>query len=846
MFWCDISTEVKAPHRRGNWNPFGVVFLVLWSLLSPSFGVPWLMQELDTESDRGRFPAVAIDTYGRVHVAYEDYARGRIKSCHWTGNTWQTTVVCESGKSPSVAIDSRNVPHIAYWIRNASEGSSHVGYASWNGTSWSNEIVGSGGADLAVSLVLDGNDRPHIAYVSAGDLIHAVWDGSGWIRSIVDATDTVRDLSLALDKAGRPRISYRRGPQNGVAGLYFSAWNGTAWEQSVVDRNGETGYANRLAIDRSGTPHIAYISGSSREVRYAIWSGSAWTLENISPDDEVMPSFLTTVSLAIDGEERPHIVYNETTSGSLFKHARKSSGGWVVEQIKYLGEYGKSCALAFDRTGKPHAAAYYSNSADEGKLFYFTSSPEWNLSTVDSDGSVGALPSIAVDSLRQPRIAYIEKASNLKYAEREGGEWKSSFVDSSGKVLYRRLSLQLTDDDKSRISYTMRGSDQNSYRIGYATVSGSSWNIAQIVPHSGFNGSETSLALTDSGAPFISYSVGTVGVFVTKRPGSIWQTEQVASLYSPGGSAIALNDLDQPRVSYFDRNAYTLMSAATTTTGWSTGTVAEFYASSGETAIAVDSAGARHIGFAGSRGAYYAWEAGGSWVVEPINTSGASGPVSLQFDSSWRPHMAFFNNWSYELVYAFSNGSRWAQVPFDRTRGDGKQIALAVDTLGLPHIAFYDPSTLDLRYGTTEASYDVWRARHFEADESHSAPLDDKDGDGCNNLLEYAFDTDPRFASRKRLPWTRVLPDTKRLAVQIPYDPGKTDLILEIQFSSDLQVWTMAARIDRGRAPEKIGAFTLTTIGSGIYKIVTVEDSLSSDSTTTRFARVKVTQSSQR
>lgn len=48
--------------------------------------------------------------------------------------------------------------------------------------------------------------------------------------------------------------------------------------------------------------------------------------------------------------------------------------------------------------------------------------------------------------------------------------------------------------------------------------------------------------------------------------------------------------------------------------------------------------------------------------------------------------------------------------------------------------------------GSTAITYEDWQALHFTAGEANSGRLEDADGDGINNLLEYAFGTDPRGA----------------------------------------------------------------------------------------------------
>ncbi len=57
-----------------------------------------------------------------------------------------------------------------------------------------------------------------------------------------------------------------------------------------------------IALDSGGIPHIAY-SGYQGQLKYASWTGSAWTLENLG----VGGSGQEFLSLAIDSGNVPHI-----------------------------------------------------------------------------------------------------------------------------------------------------------------------------------------------------------------------------------------------------------------------------------------------------------------------------------------------------------------------------------------------------------------------------------------------------------------------------------------------------------------------------------------------------------
>jgi len=57
-------------------------------------------------------------------------------------------------------------------------------------------------------VVLDGQDRPHLAYTSLDDnaVKYAYWDGDGWIR--IPIQDYAYHSSLALGSDGHPHVAY--------------------------------------------------------------------------------------------------------------------------------------------------------------------------------------------------------------------------------------------------------------------------------------------------------------------------------------------------------------------------------------------------------------------------------------------------------------------------------------------------------------------------------------------------------------------------------------------------------------------------------------------------------------
>jgi len=60
-----------------------------------------------------------------------------------------------------------------------------------------------------------------------------------------------------------------------------------------------------LSLDSNGYPHILYYdTASTKKLKYAKWDGNAWQIETLLSDETV-----TIISLVIDSNNIPHIAY---------------------------------------------------------------------------------------------------------------------------------------------------------------------------------------------------------------------------------------------------------------------------------------------------------------------------------------------------------------------------------------------------------------------------------------------------------------------------------------------------------------------------------------------------------
>jgi len=331
----------------------------------------WNIETVLPVGSVGEYPSIAVDNNGNPHISYLDYNDGYVKYAYKSGTTWSIEnvgyvanlngIIANGGLS-SIALDAANNPHITYF----DYGSGHFKYARKVGASWTTTII-----PLPISYI-------------------------PWAES-----------SIAVDKTtGTAHVSLQM-----LGGDYaLGYWNSGLVSAIVVDNlDGNSGYHNAIALDSNGYPSISYEARGAGNLKYAHWNGSAFNLETIAPMPLVYWEDRLT-SLAIDGNNNPHIAYVVYQEG--YKYAYKNGSSWTIKAIPYNSGY-PSLSLSLDGTGMPHLALV----GGSLKHAYWNGS-SWSFDTIEDD--VGRC-AIAVDNPGKIHIAYEstrEGTSIIKYASK--------------------------------------------------------------------------------------------------------------------------------------------------------------------------------------------------------------------------------------------------------------------------------------------------------------------------------------------------------------------------------------------------------------------------------------------
>lgn len=97
------------------------------------------------------------------------------------------------------------------------------------------------------------------------------------------------------------------------------------------------------------------------------------------------------------------------------------------------------------------------------------------------------------------------------------------------------------------------------------------------------------------------------------------------------------------------------------------------------------------------------------------NSADVGYAASLAFDSTGKPHIAYYDQTNGDLKYASWNGATWIIETADGLAGlnVGTHASLAIDGSDRPHISYYDQTNADLKYCRKNAG--VWTAETVDS-----------------------------------------------------------------------------------------------------------------------------------
>lgn len=342
----------------------------------------WHIESIEPLGSQVKYSSLKLDSLGNVHVAYQvdDQNHYRLRYAFWDHSVkrWFTMTVDEYVGTCSLALDSKQHPHISY----TDFAGGRLKYAHWDGTKWQKQIVpvNSENVNYYQSIALTPDDRPNISFYE--------------YRGPIDTDIKIR--------------------------LRTVMWNGQYWELRTVDNTEGSGKFNTIDADSEGHLHLAYanVSASTGSMRYAVWDRQSWKFEILEGEKENNGHGVGwSCNIALDKHSNPHLTYMDEVKG-LVKYAVRTDGRWQIQVIGRVSRVGypDRNAIAIDDEGRPYVGYY---DAGRGILqVVHQKGQKWVTEVVDSNHS-GFTSSMGIDK-GVIWISYSDDANGgLKVAHRD-------------------------------------------------------------------------------------------------------------------------------------------------------------------------------------------------------------------------------------------------------------------------------------------------------------------------------------------------------------------------------------------------------------------------------------------
>ena len=181
-------------------------------------------------------------------------------------------------------------------------------------------------------------------------------------------------------------------------------------------------------------------------------------------------------------------------------------------------------------------------------------------------------------------------------------------------------------------------------------------------------------------------------------------------------SPLTLDDSGAENVAYYDDQAAGIDLAVRGESDWTVGTLATGSIARSASS-AVDGTGTLHVAYVDetSGGLDYATDLGGQWRAARVaDSDGSVLYAAIAVDSSGVPHVAFCDRHGADpdasvLRYASQTDGGWeVETVDDESTGAGRFVTLVIDADDAPHVGSYSAGAGELVYTTREA--DAWTA----------------------------------------------------------------------------------------------------------------------------------------
>ena len=317
-------------------------------------------------------PALALDPSGAPGVTwlFEAVGEGFVAFAE-SSDDWMVQILGEGYFYGPIglAYDPDGTPNVVIHDHQADSLDPELGdlvRLFWDGSAWAEDIANDPGHDGWDATVVIGDDGViHAAGVDPAQFGRTEGveyyrnTGAGWDVTQIGSgpIQYQYNVALALDQSGSPSITYYNDTDQD---LVFAHFEDGSWNLELAAEEGNVGKYSSLAYDGEGRPAATFFhqTGSSEgEIVFASRGDGGWASETVGQLTAFSePNARRNSSLAFDSQGRAHVVFSDTVG---VWYAVRGESGWEIQQIVEAGlPLGQLVSLAIDGDDRPHIAIY--------------------------------------------------------------------------------------------------------------------------------------------------------------------------------------------------------------------------------------------------------------------------------------------------------------------------------------------------------------------------------------------------------------------------------------------------------------------------------------------------------
>jgi len=310
----------------------------------PDSQYEWSLTEVDSNPKAGySSTSLVVDENDRPHIAYHDGTDKDLQYTWYDGNSWnkkELESAGDTGYAVSMALNSNDDPLVAYVDNTGGTTTSTLKlYNVSSDEIFSYNNVYSGALYQPTGFTINDQDAPILTYRVENKFEWLEFDSDGNVDGGAGQNLGLTNsyyVAVTSDSLGNQPVAWQSGAGTGATLVYKSDISLPSSQEIVISSDYGPGGFISLTTDHNANPHMIYrVEQDSRlQYSYSTDLGLTWSHEIIETVSNV-PYYST--SIKIDSENNPHIVYSAISENG-FRYAHRNSTGWDITELNGIGD----------------------------------------------------------------------------------------------------------------------------------------------------------------------------------------------------------------------------------------------------------------------------------------------------------------------------------------------------------------------------------------------------------------------------------------------------------------------------------------------------------------------------